>query len=83
VWSRQVVQTDQGPATLTHEIADVLDTRDGRVYRNGRHRVSMKGTGTGWPRAKTFTGEMAWHQAQSYSDELSWSMTHKFRGSLR
>ena len=51
------------------EIADLTDTRDGRIYHAGAHRVRITTPVAGF-RTKTFTGETAWCSAERYADDV-------------
>lgn len=81
-WSRDHVialkgwsefRTDPGPE-FAIDTADLIDTRDGRRYRDGAYRVSLIAgrAAPGW-RGKTFRGESAWSAAERYATDAAWS----------
>ena len=72
---RVQVHTPTGvAATLIEETCDIRETGRSWVYSQGRHRVRVEAPGTGWPRAKTFTGESAWSAAQRHIWDLTSSI---------
>ena len=68
-------------ATITTEIADMLDTKLGTVYRDGTYRVRIerKPALPGQPRTKTFYGETAWCRAESYACAAVWFFRKEYR----
>jgi len=76
-WEMNTEQTvrdfygDIKKGTVVTEIADLLDTRTGNVYRAGAYRVRvLRAKVKGLPRGKTFMGETAWSSAESLHRDM-------------
>lgn len=65
-------------ATITEEVMDCRDTRNGTVYTDGCHKVYVTTPSAkhsrkpGTPRSKTFYGESAWSNAARYAEDARW-----------
>jgi hypothetical protein len=72
-WSIETINHYAG-ASVTTEIADLRDKRNGQVYRQGAYRVRVRchPVLSGQPRTKSFYGETAWSDAARYADDALW-----------
>lgn len=65
---------DVAPVRFAIQEADLRDTRDGHLYRNGAKRITrdgkpIRGKGGTHP----YFGETAWYQADAKLDDVTWA----------